>query len=249
MDQAAEFAYRNVTGRASAPLVRTLSKLLPGVGYVQRQHLAYAQDWRAANLVALTRPGPRWIVLGDSMSQGAGASSFDAGWVNQVNNRLTAVGLGYEIVNLSASGARVTDLLDQQVPAWHALPPAAGESPRSDLVTVLVGSNDLLSSSHRNRLPAAFAALLAQLPAGAAVATLPQPRAAARAVNELIVAARAQRGLIVVDMRTTGPASWRGRLAEDHFHPNDRGYQGIADAFYGPLLAAQRAASSAPKQH
>jgi hypothetical protein len=30
-------------------------------------------------------------------------------------------------------------------------------------------------------------------------------------------------------------ASWKGKLAEDHFHPNDRGYTGLAQAFFRAL--------------
>jgi lysophospholipase L1-like esterase len=233
------FDYANLTGRPSAPLVTALAKVLPGVGFVQAQHHAYAQQWRAANLVALARPGPRWIVLGDSMSQGIGASAFDHGWVNRVNDRLTADGHGYELVNLSASGARVPDLLEQQLPIWRALPASAERSgdDRPDLVTVLIGSNDLLGRRHRDVLPAAFAQLLDELPASAVVTTLPQPRTAARAVNALIEAAHAQDRIRVVDLRRSGPPSWRGRLAEDHFHPNDAGYQALADAFY-PVIAS-----------
>ncbi len=232
------FSYANLTGRPSAPLVTALAKVLPGVGFVQAQHRAYAQQWRAANLVALTRPGPRWIVLGDSMSQGVGASAFDRGWVNRVNDRLVADGRGYEIVNLSASGARVPDLLEQQLPTWRTLPaaPSTGAN-RTDLLTVLIGSNDLLGRRHRESLPGDFERLLDELPPGAVVTTLPQPRAAARAVNELIDAAARAGRIAVVDMRRSGPPSWRGRLAEDHFHPNNEGYQGIADAFY-PVIAS-----------
>ncbi len=69
---------------------------------------------------------------------------------------------------------------------------------------------------------------------------MPQPRRAALAVNEIILAAQAERGFGVVDMRATAFSSWRGRLAEDHFHPNDAGYQAIADAFYGPIEAIAR---------
>jgi lysophospholipase L1-like esterase len=230
-----EFDYDNVTGRQSAPLVVALARVLPGVAAVQSQHRPYASAWRAANLEALARPGPRWIVFGDSMSLGVGASRFDAGWVNQVHDELGAAGHRYEIVNLSANGARASDVLEQQVPAWRSLPPAPGPAGGRDLVTLLIGSNDLLSRTHRERLPAVFSRLLDQLPDGSVIATLPQPRAAARAVNEIITAAQARRDLTVVDMRASGPKSWRGRLADDHFHPNDAGYRGIADAFIGPI--------------
>jgi lysophospholipase L1-like esterase len=184
VERADTFDYDNLTGRPAAPFVAAVARVLPGVARVQAQHQPYALAWRSANLVALTRPGPRWIVLGDSMSQGIGATSFDAGWVNQVRARLADDSRPYEIVNLSASGARAPDVLSQQLPAWLGLPPALPPlapdlAARPDLVTLLIGSNDLLSRMHRGQLPAAFASILAQLPAGAVIATLPQPRRAA----------------------------------------------------------------------
>ncbi|WP_375479533.1 SGNH/GDSL hydrolase family protein [uncultured Jatrophihabitans sp.] len=220
------FDYANVTGRPRGAIVATVGRVLPGVAEVQRQVQPYAAAWRAANLAALSRPGRRWIVLGDSMSQGIGADPF-AGWVNQLLDRLPE---SLNVVNLSASGARVPDLLEQQMPVWRALPAAApGAAP--DIVTVLVGSNDLMSRRHRDAMPELFGQLLEQLPPGAIVATLPQPRAAAAAANKLIDAAARTRGLRVVDMRKSGPRSWRGKLAADHFHPNEIGYASIADAF------------------
>jgi len=206
------------------------------VASVQREHLPYAAAWHAANAVALRQPGPRWIVFGDSMSQGIGATRFDRGWVNQLSARLAERGISRPIVNLSASGARVPDLLAQQLPAWRALPSALSPTTGPDLVTVLIGSNDLISRAHRTALPARFAELLEQLPARSVVASLPQPRAAASAVNVLLRSAAERGDIVIVDMHRSGPAAWRGRLAADHFHPNELGYRGIADAFYDPVL-------------
>ena len=111
---------------------------------------------------------------------------------------------------------------------------------RPDLVSLLIGSNDLLSRTHRDQLPEVFGELLRQLPDGAVVATLPQPRRAARAANAEIAAAQLPRRLIVVDMSVRGPKSWRGKLAADHFHPNEAGYEAIAEAFTDPILTALR---------
>lgn len=235
----AAFDYANLTGRSPGQFVTALGRVLPGVASVQRQVAPYAQAWRSANLAALVGTGRRWIVLGDSMSQGIGAASPFGGWVNQVQAAASGRGVDLDVVNLSASGALVSDVLAQQVPAWRALDPRPDAAP--DVVTVVVGSNDLMNGRHRDGLPQAFASLLEQLPAGAIVATLPQPRRAAAAVNEHIAAARVQRGIRVLDMRRDGPASWKGKLAEDHFHPNERGYRAIAEAFLPYVLEAATA--------
>ncbi len=115
-----DLEYANETGRPSSPVVTALGRVIPGIAAVQAQHQPYAQAWHEANLAALSRPGPRWIVLGDSMSQGVGAHAFNAGWVNRVHERLHENGLDYELINLSANGARASDVLNQQIPAWRA---------------------------------------------------------------------------------------------------------------------------------
>jgi lysophospholipase L1-like esterase len=241
--------YANLTGRPAGPFVTAMARVVRGVGAVQAQVVPYARAWHAANVVALARTGPRWVVLGDSMSLGVGASRFDAGWVNQVRDRLAGDGVEYQIVNLSASGARVADVLDQQLPALRSLPARTDADPRPDLVTVLVGSNDLFRKRFRQELPATYRRLLGVLPAGAVVATLPNPRGAALAVNRSISRAEAEGAVTVVDLRSGGGGlrSWRGKLAQDHFHPNDAGYADLAGAFYrvlsGPYQKAGFASS------
>lgn len=223
----ADFTYDNRTGRGPGRVVRALGVVVPGVRRVRGQADPYADAWQAHNLAALTRPGRRWFVLGDSMSQSVGASSYDDGWVGQLGRRLAATGDRLIIVNLSATGARVPDVVEQQAPAMLALAPRP-----DDLVTVLIGSNDLFGGRvHSTALPQAFADLLDQLPPGTVVATLPQPRGAAQDANRLIDAAAATGRIQVVDLRTAGPDSWRGKMAADFFHPNDAGYSAIADAF------------------
>lgn len=227
------FEYANETGRPPGRLLRAAARVLPGVASVRAQFEPYAAAWQEANRAALRGTGRRWVVLGDSMSLGIGASGPFEGWVGQLSRRLDpGLDPGLDVLNLAASGARTPDLLDQQLPAWRA----AGPAPAGELVTVLIGSNDLLNRAARDALPEAFGRLLAALPDGAVVATLPQPRRAAQAVNARIEADSAR--LRVVDLRVSGPQSWRGRLAADHFHPNDLGYAGLADAFEDAVRAA-----------
>jgi lysophospholipase L1-like esterase len=240
VDPAGTFDYDNLTGRPTSLLVTVASRLIPGVGLVQRQVKPYARAWRTANLTALTHQGPRWLVLGDSMSLGIGASQFNTGWVNQVHNQLTADGLDYNIINLSASGARVDDVLNHQLPALRALPPRTDADPRPDIVTLLIGSNDLMRKKYREQLPAKFKELLQALPAGTIVANLPNPRSAAMAANDLISSAVAAGRITLADVRSGRVTSWKGKLAEDHFHPNDAGYAGLARTFYRTITTTAR---------
>lgn len=226
------FEYDNTSGRPPGAVMRVLSTVLPGVARVRSQTEPYAAAWRAANAAALVGQGPDaeplWVALGDSMTQGIGASAADRGWVGQLAENLAAAGRPHRVVNLSVTGARVQDAIDQQLPALRDLLDA-GLVP--GLVTVVIGSNDVVTPRLRTGLTERFAELLEGLPDGAVVANLPNPHREARRVDELLRQRERDGRLVVADMRAHGPRSWRGKLAADRFHPNDAGYAAMARVF------------------
>lgn len=226
------FEYDNTSERPPGAVMRMLSTVLPGVARVRSQTEPYAAAWRAANAVALAQEGlaspSLWVALGDSMTQGIGASSPDRGWVGQLADHLAAAGRPHRVVNLSVTGARVQDAIDQQLPALRDLMDA-GLTP--DLVTVVIGSNDVVSPRLRTGLTERFTELLDGLPEGAVVANLPNPHREARRVEAVLRRREHDGRLVVADMRAHGPRSWRGRLAADKFHPNDAGYAAMAHVF------------------
>lgn len=211
------FEYSNAPVRPTSAGMRALSAVLPGVRRVLADVDPFARAWEAHNARALEQDGPLWVVLGDSMAQGIGASRYDRGWPGQLAGLLDPA---YRLVNLSFHGARVRDVLDVQLPAARLLGEAV-------LVSVMVGANDVVWRKHRAGLVPAFGELMAALPDGAVVANLTNPHAAAREVDRML---KAQDRLVLADLRRTGPRSWRGKLADDHFHPNDKGYGEIARA-------------------
>ncbi|WP_326953715.1 MULTISPECIES: SGNH/GDSL hydrolase family protein [unclassified Amycolatopsis] len=210
----------------SSRLLDVSAKVVPGIGRVRAQKEPFALAWAAANRVALESGRPLWVALGDSMTQGIGAHDVDGGWVPRLNARL---GEPFAVVNLSASGARVQDVLDDQLPRLPATPA---------LVTVLVGANDMLTRGRRRDVPARFEALLDRLPPGrSVVATLPQGNTQALAVNALLDRAGAAGRIDVADLRGPALGPLRGSLADDWFHPNDVGYERMAGLFEGPVRA------------
>jgi acyl-CoA thioesterase I len=216
------------------PVLRAAGLLLPGVRAVQAQVAPFARAWAAANEEALGRPGPLWVALGDSMTQGIGAPDLASSWVGQLSGRLAAAGHPYRLLNLSRTGARIHHVTDEQLPRLAEL------AVTPELVTVLIGANDMLRRSKREAAPGAFAALLEQLPPPpvvTVVATLPPPRAAANAINQLIERAGAAGRIRVAELRRQSIGAIRGTLAEDHFHPNEIGYARIAKAFAVPIGA------------
>jgi lysophospholipase L1-like esterase len=221
-----DFTYSNLSTRPPGRFITLARRVLPGVARVEDQIAPYAAAWHERNIAALGATGPLWVVLGDSISQGIGASSVDRGWVPQARSLLHQAGIDYRVLNLSVSGARVADLIDHQVPAMNALAAAP------DLVTVFTGSNDVIRKANRRALPQRFSELLALLPRGTMIATVPAPRGVLAEINALLDQAAPGLGLTGV-MVAIPP----GARAEDHFHPGDAGHAAIARAFAAAVRA------------
>jgi acyl-CoA thioesterase-1 len=188
---------------------------------------AYAVDWERANTIAADAGGPLWLVLGDSAAQGVGASSHDRGWVGQVRERLVVADpRPWRVLNLSRSGARTRDVVDDQWPRAQQV--LGGATP--ELLTAVVGGNDAVRSGEQE-WRGAVDDLCATLPRDSVVATVARgvfERKTAR-VNVHLRERAAEYGLRVADIWAhTGPP-YRGLYA-DGFHPNDAGYRQWADA-------------------
>ncbi|MFP5072615.1 SGNH/GDSL hydrolase family protein [Pseudonocardia nantongensis] len=211
--------FSNRTGRPPGRLITLAGRVLPGIRKVQAQIEPCAAYWEEHNRTELTRPGPLCVVLGDSMAQGVGAATPQGGWAGRLATALP----GLRMVNLSAYGARVEDVLDTQLPAALRLQP--------DLLVCLIGSNDLMQPKHQDGVGNRYAVLLDRLPPGTVIGNQPGTFAAALQVNGLIDDAVRRRGLVLAELRDPRTRHWRGKLASDRFHPNDAGYAGIAQIF------------------
>lgn len=180
-----------------------------------------------------------WI--GDSTAAGVGASSADQSVSRQVARRLVAeLGRPVELTVLAVSGARVADVVADQVP----LVPTD-----TDVVFVSVGANDTTHLTSADTFAEQYRSMLGALPAEAAVISLgvPDIGSATRLAQPLraiagwrgdaydaIVAEEVERaGATRVALAAgTGPA-FRAEpdrlLADDHYHPSDAGYAVWAD--------------------
>jgi lysophospholipase L1-like esterase len=203
-----------------------LGAMLPGARERRIQAAAYAGEWLDDNRAALASDGPLWIALGDSTAQGIGASARSHGYVLEVLRSLrTERDPAWRVVNLSATGDRVADVLARQIPAMTKLPAPA-------LVTCAVGANDVLRTPQAT-LEDGLRRLAARLPGGSLLANLPQglSRRRSETTNGLVRELVEGHGLVLVDLwRHTGPP-WTGKFAADHFHPNDTGYRDWVVAF------------------
>lgn len=145
---------------------------------------------------------------------------MSTGYVGQLRVLLEARdGVPWQVVNLSRSGARTREVVDVQLPALLQL------GVRPDLVTALIGGNDILhtrSAQWRRDV----SDLVATVPDGTVLATVTRGMRERKVapVNAHILAAAAGRGLLVADLwARTGPP-YRGKYA-DLLHPNERGYR------------------------
>ncbi|MFC6852360.1 SGNH/GDSL hydrolase family protein [Aquipuribacter hungaricus] len=177
--------------------------------------------------------GLLYVALGDSAAQGVGASSPDKGYVGLLAERLrTSTGRPVQVVNLSVSGARVADVVEEQLPQLEGLEP--------DLVTVAIGGNDV-RRYETDRFAADVDRLVAGLPPGTYVADVPYfmhgrwETDSAQAAGTVRTAA-GEAGLVVVPLNDRLRAEgFRGMFTQtsgDLFHPNDRGYEIWTDAFW-----------------
>ena len=229
------FDYSNLPPRRGR-FVTWAGRVYPGVAHVQDEVEPYAAAWARANAVALAERGdrPLWVALGDSLTQGIGAGAYDRGWVGQLRDRLAAAGREHAVVNLGVSGAKTVDVLERQLPVLDTLD--------ADLVTLMIGSNDLMRPHNRALLPARFEKILRRLPRGAIVTTLPNPAAPARQASDTLLRLAPELGLVVAELRDPRTSSWRGKLAADHFHPNELGHAALADVVADVVPGLEEAA-------
>ncbi|MEZ5225194.1 MAG: SGNH/GDSL hydrolase family protein [Acidimicrobiales bacterium] len=151
-----------------------------------------------------------------------GATSVDHGYVGRLAEALQDRAT---VLNLSASGAKISDVLDRQLPTLERL----GVEPA--VVTVTVGSNDLLRGLNPATHAARMRRLVEVLPVNAVVATLPDHGSMlARRLSAVVRASGRERGVAVADV-SAEMAGWRGKMAPDGFHPNDAGYDAWVRAF------------------
>jgi len=179
------------------------------------------------------------VWLGDSTAAGVGANGPEGSLPRQVAARL---GGPVELVVLARSGARLDEVVQQQLPRVASLDP--------DLVLVSAGANDVVHLASKRRFARQYREMLDGLrPIPVVVLGVPDMGAAPRFAQPLRAIAgwrgRALDGAVRdavggrVDVRyvdiagRTGPAMRREPdryFAADRYHPNDAGYGLWADA-------------------
>jgi acyl-CoA thioesterase-1 len=219
---------------------------LAGVYLLLLLHLAwsvprYASYWQHQAAQPSSPDALVYVALGDSAAQGVGALSPSGGYVGQFAERLQANHKRpVRVVNLSKSGARIQDVLKDQLPKLADYQP--------DVITVDVGANDI-AAFDATKFEDQFRELTGKLPKGTVVADIPyfggrtqlplfgsgQAEKSVLIANQIITRITKNAPLIVVPLHTATQQRIGGRIwnyAADYFHPNNSGYVVWADTFW-----------------
>lgn len=201
-----------------------------GIAEVDATIEPFAQTWDEWNHDALHADGPLWVTLGDSVTQGIGASTPAASFAALVREHLRSeTGEPWRLINLSMSGARFRDVVDHQVPVIedYGLQPA--------VVSAVIGSNDYIWRRNTPAIEADAQDLVGALPRDTILSRVSEARPDRRriAINRVFEHAGSQ-GRVRLYRAWDWPTG-HGMWAQDNFHPNDRAHTHLAsnliDAF------------------
>lgn len=209
--------------RRPVNLARIASLVSKGVAAVDATVQPFAAEWDRRNAAALTADGPLWVALGDSVTQGIGASHVDASYPAIVTRALSeTTGEPWRLINLSMSGGRFADVVDPQLRVLREV----GLEPA--LVTALVGSNDLIWRRDTDGIIADARRLVEALPAGTILSRVAEGPSDRRrlGVNRVFTTAEAAGRVRLYDAWNWPSAA--GMWAQDRFHPNDRAHGHLA---------------------
>jgi len=189
-----------------------------------------------------------YAALGDSLTAGVGSGQYENAYPYLLAQKMAATGNNIRLVNFSAPGARSQDLIDR------FLEPAIASRP--DVVTVLIGVNDLHNYVSREQFRNNYSYILQQLTqrttAKIYVINLPVLGSGTTvwppldyyfiqettSYNKIIAALATQYQVGYIDLNTPIAARFRfdgPHYAADSFHPSAVGYKLWSDIIYDSL--------------
>ncbi len=183
-----------------------------------------------------------YVAIGASDAVGIGATPVTNGYVFRIRDKLQDDGVGTDLKNLGIPGAKIGAMRD------IALPEAIRFDP--DLVTIFAGANDLIQgesvSSFQDNLDKMIAELQEKTDADIIIGDLPDLTRLPKyldgsdgdvtsenvaAYNQAIRSVASRYGLTLVRLSQDEPSD-KYTSEADGFHPNDRGYERIANLYY-----------------
>lgn len=174
-----------------------------------------------------------YVALGDSTAQGVGASKAEKGYVGLVANALEDKHKRpVHVINLSVSGAKLADVVNEQLPSLTQL--------QADVVTIEAGANDMADfdeTAFRNNMET----LMSQAPKHTVISDMPYFGGGRKrnlevnvlAANKIIHELGGKHGLRVAPLhQVTKERDNIFTMAIDFLHPSDQGYKNWFAAFW-----------------
>lgn len=203
------------------------------IGLLIRSVSSYKTYWQKEAAKTPDQGVLIYIALGDSTAQGIGASSPRRGYVGLVAEYLQVkTGKPVHVINISVSGAKISDAIKTQLPQLKNLP-------KPDYVTIEIGANDMQRYDEQT-FTQEFQALLNDLPTGTYVSNMPSFKggrygklndnaiAASRVISSLLVQ---RTDLSAVDVYGATSGQNLRDFGADLFHPSNNGYKNWGYAF------------------
>ena len=215
--------------REISPGLKAIGAVFSGAKTTTGQIEPYTRWWSVQNQADLHADGPLLVAIGDSICIGIGASHPSKSLAGQVSKQLSERdGVKWRVINLSIPGARIEDALNRQLPIFNQLP-------QSDVVLACVGSNDILWTPSRHSLRAELRRLSGELPSTTVFGPVAGASARARSANRALREAARANGQKVAEIWDIDGPRMRDRMAADRFHPNDLGYELMANSVLASL--------------
>ncbi len=197
---------------------------------------------------AVKDPPLLYVALGDSTAAGTGADAAEQGYVYAVAAHLAGGQKYVHVVNVAVSGARVADVLNQQLPKVNGLHP--------DVVSVSVGANDATHFTdlvqYRKTIQLIVDSIIKLQPSRVLFANTPDlfatpalpvwfsyvvgKRAAAQ--NRVLASVVTDKHVDIVDIFNQAKLDYRADpalYAPDLFHPSAKGYQQWSSVFIAQI--------------
>lgn len=170
-----------------------------------------------------------YVALGDSTAQAIGASKPSKGYVSLVAAEINKkYGKPVRTVNLSRSGARIADALNQQLPAYEKL--GLKSEP---IITIEIGANDMINFDAQ-KFQSETDMLMSKLPSQTIMSDIPSFRGSRFAsrepniiqANQIMYKLAEKHGLKLAGLHERVERNHGLRtFARDIFHPSDYGYK------------------------
>jgi acyl-CoA thioesterase I len=187
----------------------------------------YKKYWEEQNRQPISENATLYVALGDSTAQGIGASSPGKGYpgliAHELNKRKPV-----QLINLSKSGAKVSDALTEQLPKLKDLPVN-----EKTIITVEIGANDMTGFNAEN-FERDMDQFMAELPKQALISDIPyfggsrlnklQPNV--ERANAIMYRLAEKHGFTLVPLHDKmRQNSGLKTLATDLFHPSNTAYK------------------------